>query len=315
MMTRNPSILVVGSVSAELAVHVNKPFNAGQSLAGTDLKTIPDGKGANFAVAAARLGANVEIIAKVGNDEFGKYLIKHLEDENIDTSYITIAPDMPSGTNLSIVDQLGENSSVLVSGANSALSPDDIFGCEPAFANADAVILELSIPRQTIRAAIDLARRNNCLIFLDPANAPADLPDSLIEVDYLTANIASAESLTGERPNSDQTDKLVASMLIARGAKTVALKLSSRGAIIVANDEHIYREHAFKTKVIDTTAAGDVYTAALAYCICSGVDLHHAGRFATAAGSLTCEKIGAHNAMPTKFEVEMLLRDEPDSIR
>ena len=307
----NPSILVVGAVSAELAVHVNKPFNTGQALPGSDLKTIPDGKGANIAVAASRLGAKTKIIAKIGNDQFGRYLINHLADEGIDIECVSICNDLPSGTNLSIVDQAGENSSVLVSGANSALCPDDIFGCEHAFAQADAVILELSIPRQTILAAMDLARRHNCIIFLDPANAPADLPDSLLEVDYLTANIASAESITAERPNSDQTDKLVASMLIARGARTVALKLSSRGSLIVASDGHMYRCPAYRTNVIDTTAAGDAYTSALAYCISSGHNLHESARFATAAGSIACTKIGAHNAMPTKLEVEMLMRDEP----
>lgn len=310
-MPNRPEILVVGSVNMDLAVHVTASPQPGQTVAGSNLTMTPGGKGANQAVAAARLGANVSIIARIGNDGFASTVRDNLAQNHVNTECLHISDDLPTGAALITVDNFGENSIIVAGGANLALTPDDLYGCEHKFEAADAVLLQLETPRPTVRAAIDLAKRHNCKIVLDPAPAVANIPDCLLEVDVLSPNHIEAEILTGKKADTDQTDKLVASMLIARGAKNVVLKLGRRGSLVVTEDGHFYRVPPFKVEVVDTTAAGDAFTAAYAVAMLTGQTLHEAARFANAAGALTCTKFGAQSAMPTEIELSMLLRDQP----
>ncbi len=304
------SILVVGSINMDLVVRSPHMPAPGETVLGDGFVTNPGGKGANQAVAAARLGGQCAMIGRVGDDEFGRTLAAALTAENIDCSNVLTTKNVPTGVAMIVVDSRGENSIVVASGANYRLSPDDLFCREEAFARAAIVVLQLELPLPTVRAACDLARRNGCRIVLDPAPATTQLNDTLCAVDILSPNVSEAEILTGTKAGEERVDKIVAMDLIARGAKAAVLKLGARGSLVVTNDGHFYRVPSYKVNVVDTTAAGDAFTAALAVALARDEDLHSAARFANAAGALACTKFGAQAAMPTADEVRMLMADQ-----
>ncbi len=310
-MADEPKILVVGSINMDVAVRTPVMPCPGETLLGSDFKTSPGGKGGNQVVAAARLGASCKMIGRVGDDAFGQDLRAGLRAEDIDTEHIIETKNTPTGVAVILVDHKGENSIVVASGANFALTPDDLFGREELFQEADVVLLQLELPLQTVRAAMDLARRNNAIIILDPAPVPKIIPQELFQVDVITPNVIEAEMLTGNGNTEERVDKRTAAGLIARGAKAVVLKLGGRGSMVATADGHFYRVPPYKVDIVDTTAAGDTFTAALGVAIGRGMNLHEAARFANAAGALACTKIGAQDATPTAYEVKMLMDDQP----
>jgi len=305
-----PCILVVGSINMDLVVRAPHIPAGGETVLGSDFATYPGGKGANQAVAVARLGGACRMIGCVGRDAFGEQLLAGMKSEGIDYTHIQVTPDTPTGVALIIVDAKGENSIVVASGANHRLSPDDIFAAEEAFRGARVVVLQLELTLPTVRAAIDLARRNGCKIILDPAPALKKLPEELFRVDIITPNVGEAELITGRNAGEEWCDKLVASDLIARGAAAVVLKLGHRGSMVVTADEHFYTVPAYKVSVVDTTAAGDAFTAALAVASARGEKPHQAAKFANAAGALACTKFGAQPSMPTANEVRELMAEQ-----
>jgi ribokinase len=210
-----------------------------------------------------------------------------------------------------VVDARGENSIVVASGANYRVTPDDLFDRQEAFADASVVLLQLELPLPTVRAAIDLARRHGAKVILDPAPAPRNMPSELCQVDIISPNVSEAESITGKLAIEARIDKLVASDLIALGAKTAVLKLGPRGCLVVMGDGHFYTVPPYDVKVVDTTAAGDAFTAAMAVAVARGEHMHLTAKFANAAGALACTKLGAQSAMPTADEVRMLMQDQP----
>ena len=310
-MSDRPAILVVGSINMDLVVrspHIPAP---GETVLGTGFVTCPGGKGANQAVAAARLGGDVVLLGRLGADDFGAALRRNLVAEGVDCAAVLTTPEAASGVAMIIVDSRGENSIVVASGANFRVTPDDVFGHEALFAKADVVVLQLELPLPTVRAAIDLARRRGCRVILDPAPAPAKLPDPLFQVDVISPNVHEAEALTGTQVVEGRIDKRAAADLIARGAKAAVLKLGSRGAMVLTADGRIAAVRPYAVTVVDTTAAGDAFTAALAVAMAEGTDLVQAARFANAAGALACTKLGAQPSMPTAEEVRMLMADQP----
>jgi ribokinase len=310
-MDGQASILVVGSVNMDLVVRTREMPAPGETVLGDDFRTNPGGKGANQAVAAARLGATVQMIGCVGEDDFGRVLRANLEQEGVDVAHVRQTDMAASGAAVIVVDQQGENSIVVASGANYRVTPDDIFSRERLFAEADVVLLQLELPLPTVRAAIDVARRNHTKTILDPAPVPKSFPDELCDVDIISPNVPEAQLLTGHQAIEERVDKLVASRLIDRGAKAAVLKLGSRGSLVVCADQHFYRVPPYSVRVEDTTAAGDAFTAALGVAVARGQGLHDAAKFANAAGALACTKFGAQAAMPTAYEVKMLMDDQP----
>ena len=310
-MPDKPKVLVVGSINMDLVVRCPRMPAPGETVLGRGFTTSPGGKGANQAVAAARLGGVCRMIGRVGEDAFGDALVAGLKSEGIDCSDVIPTAREPTGVAVIVVDAQGENSIVVASGANYALTPDDIFPCTDAFEEAVAVVLQLELPLPTVRAAIGMARRHGCKVILDPAPAQERLPDELFRVDIFSPNVTEAEILTGAKAIEERLDKQVAMDLIARGAKAAVLKLGSRGSLVVADDGHFYRVPAYKVTVEDTTAAGDAFTAAIAVAIASGQRLHDAAKFANAAGALACTKLGAQSAMPSLGEVRILMEDQP----
>ena len=310
-MTDEPKILVVGSINMDLVVRSPHMPVPGETVLGESFATSPGGKGANQAVAAARLGAHCCFLGRVGDDEFGRELLANLRAEKIDCTNVIATADVATGVAMIVVDSRGENSIVVASGANYRLTPDDVFGRSRAFEEADAVVLQLELPLPTVRAAIDLAKRHGCKVILDPAPAPSRLPAALCEVDVISPNVTEAELLTGSKTGEERADKNIALDLIARGALAAVLKLGARGSMVVTADGHMARIPAYDVNIVDTTGAGDAFTAALAVSVARGEDLRTAARLANAAGALACTKLGAQSAMPTAAEVGILMDDQP----
>jgi ribokinase len=315
-MAKKETILVVGSINMDLVVRSPHMPAPGETILGSGFKTSFGGKGANQAVAVARLGGKCAMIGRVGDDPFGRDLVANLTKEGIDTHAVATCDDEPTGVAVIVVDSNGENSIVVASGANWRVTPDDdIFPNESLFEQAAVVLLQLELPLPTVRAAIEMAKRHGCTVILDPAPALKPMPEDLCAVDLLTPNISEAEIITGRKAGDPCEDKLIGSELIGKGARNVVLKLGPRGSLAVMGDGHFYTVPAFKVQVVDTTGAGDAFTGALAVATRRQDRLHDAVRFASAAGSLACTKLGAQSAMPTADEVEILMEDQPQQER
>jgi ribokinase len=298
-MTEKPKILVVGSVNMDLVVRAGSIPIGGETVLGSDFVTSPGGKGANQAVSAARLGADVRMIGRVGDDAFGQSLRDRLDAEGVDTRAVLTTADTPSGVAMITVDDAGENAIVVASGANFCVTPDDVAACESLFEWADAVLLQLELPIDTVAAAANLAKQHNCLTILDPAPAVSDLPEALYAVDVISPNVSEGQILTGQCRDGDRAAELVAADLLARGAKMAVLKLGASGSLAVTADGETHRIAPFAVEVVDTTAAGDCFTAALAVALSRGESLPAACLFANACGALACTTLGAQSAAPT----------------
>jgi len=309
-MADKPTILVVGSINMDLVVRCKTMPAPGETVLGEGFVTSPGGKGANQAVAAARMGASCILIGRVGMDAFGEQLLANMKAEGIDCENVIPTADAPTGVAMIVVDAQGENAIVVASGANHRLTPDDIFPRSELFEKADIVMLQLELLLPTVRAAIDMARRHGCKVVLDPAPAQRNLCDELYQVDIISPNVSEAELMTGKKAVEERIDKLVASDLIERGAQAAVLKLGSRGSMVVTADGHFYRVPPYKVSVVDTTAAGDAFTAALAVAVGQGKRLREAAKIANAAGALACTTMGAQSAMPTAEQVGALISEQ-----
>ncbi|MHC4563268.1 MAG: ribokinase [Planctomycetota bacterium] len=312
-MPDKPNILVVGSINMDLVVHSQRLPEPGETVLGSGFLASPGGKGANQAVAAARMGGNVHMIGRVGDDDFGRALLAKLNSEGVSCGGVSRDSDARTGVAMIIVDSLGENTIVVDSGANHEVSADDdIFPNLDLFEAADVVVLQLELPLPVVRSAIDQAKRHHCKIILDPAPVPRHLPPDLYKVDILTPNIVEARRLTEQTTEEERVDKIAALELIARGARAVAVKLGHRGTLLISDEGRFDRIGPYKVAVVDTTAAGDTYTGALATAVGQGKDLSEAAKIANAAGALACRQIGAQSAMPDEAEVRALMRDQPN---
>jgi ribokinase len=311
-MSKEATILVVGSINMDLVVRAGHIPAAGETVLGEGFATAPGGKGANQAVAIARQQARCVFLGRVGDDAFGQALVSGMKAEGIDCDHVLTTPEAATGVAMIIVDRRGENSIVVASGANYRVTPDDVYHREELFARAAVVLLGLELPLPTVMAARTLARRHNCRIVLDPAPAQRGLPEELFEVDVISPNVSEAEILTGKHIDeaTERVDKLVASDLIARGAKAAVLKLGSRGSMVMTADGQIALVKSYKVNIVDTTAAGDAFTAALAVGVLRGLSLPAAAKIANAAGALACTKFGAQPSMPTTAEILILMRDQ-----
>ncbi len=312
-MAEGPLILVVGSVNMDLVVRGPHMPSPGETVLGTDFKTSPGGKGANQAVAISRLGGNCRMIGCVGDDSFGRQLLASLKDDGVGCEAIVTTPDAATGVAMIFVDSAGENAIVVASGANHRVTPDDnIYPNEELFAQAAVVVLQLELPLVTVQAAIRLGRRHGCKVILDPAPAPKKMPEELCEVDIISPNITEAELITGKKAGlEERINKQIASDLIALGARAVLLKMGSRGSMVVTAEGNFYTVRPYKVQVVDTTAAGDAFTAAICVGVARGEKLKQAAKFANAAGALACTQLGAQSAMPTVDEVKLLMVDQP----
>ncbi len=303
-----PTVLVVGSVNMDLVAAVDRVPKAGENVRGSDLRTIPGGKGANQAVAAARLGARTRLLARVGGDGFGDRLRAGLDEAGVDTDLVRPVQGCPSGIALVLVDASGQNTIVVTAGANGRLSPEDLEAARPAFGRVDAVVVQLEVPPETVARTVELGREAGARTVVD-AGPPRRAGDQAVfGCSVLTPNEAEAAALLDLDP-AGADPAAMARRLLQRGPEAVVIKAGDRGAF-VAVEGRVEHVPAFAVRPVDTTAAGDAFTAALAVECVKGTDLVTAVRVANAAGALACLKLGAQPSMPTADEVAAFLERE-----
>lgn len=303
-MSRIPRIAVVGSINMDLVAQVPRIPLTGETLTGRELQFIPGGKGANQAVAAARLGAAVTMFGRLGDDAFADTLHRGLHDNGIDDTQVLDTPGVTSGVAWISVDDAGCNAITVIPGANGCVTEADVAGWSAAIAAADVVLLQLEIPLPAVAAVVRLAREHGRRVVLDVAPVPTEpLPDELFAVDVLSPNQTEAKLLTGVVVDSINAAKQAAAMLLDRGPQAVVLKLGELGALVAERDRPPEYCPTARVTPVDTTAAGDAFTAAVAVGLAEGQALIDAVRFGVAAGTCATLKFGAQPAMPTRAEV------------
>jgi ribokinase len=302
-------IAVIGNINVDFVFCVPRLPKEGETLPGEGFFTAPGGKGANQAVAAARLGADVAFIGAVGDDDLGERMLKGLEADGIDVSRVRRDPSSHTGTALIMVLGNGENSIVVAFGANLSVGPGDLEQHAPLLRFSDALLLQLEMRVETVDAAIGLGRDAGCRVILDPAPArpESQLPGRWRAVDVLSPNETETEIMLGCPPLASLEDALAAAEALAhKGPEVVALKLGARGSVVLSSGEGFVAP-AFPVEAVDTTAAGDAYTAGLAVALSESLSLGDAARFANACGALAATRYGAQPSMPRRADVEALL--------
>ena len=298
-------VVVVGSANTDMVARVARLPRPGETVLGRDFESVPGGKGANQAVTAARLGAVVTFIACVGADGMGDGLVLGLEAEGIDTRHVVRDPDAPTGVALITVDEAtGENVIVVASGANAKLSVGLVEIAQDAIRDADVLVCQLESPLETVMAALTLAREAGKTTILNPAPAQALTEELLSLVSVLTPNETEAALLTGDAP---ATPEVAARALRARGVGQIAVTLGEAGVLLVTEDGETRVPGRAVASVVDTTAAGDCFTGALAVALGEGRSLEEAAAFANAAAALSVTKAGAQPSLPSRFEAEQFL--------
>ena len=296
-------IIVIGSSNTDMVIKTEKLPVPGETILGGTFLLNPGGKGANQAVAAARLGGKVTFITKRGNDLFGNQAVGLLMREGIDTQYIVKDPELPSGVALITVDSAGENSIVVAPGSNGNLLSEDIPASIFEEKKYEILLLQLEIPIETVEYSAVKASEHGIKVILNPAPA-CTLPDNLLKHTWLiTPNETEAEALTGVKINNIISAESAAVSLQARGVKNVIITLGEAGAF-VKSDNYSGIVQGVKVIPVDTTAAGDVFNGALAVAISEGRELNEAVRFANIAASISVTRMGAQASAPYRNEIK-----------
>jgi ribokinase len=302
-MTKQARICVIGSANADLTFRTARLPMPGETLAGREFHLGLGGKGANQAVMAARLGAHVSFLARVGKDAFGLDSLKRYSELGLDTSCIQIDPDHSTGVAAIVVDDDARNCILVVPGANGALSPSDVESAKSAICAADFLLGQLEVPLDTIVAAFRTARAANVRTILNPAPA-LPLPDELLRLtDVCVPNETELAALTGLATTSLEDVAAAARILRQRGAGTVLVTLGDRGVLLLHDDEALAIP-AVPVAAVDPTGAGDAFIGSLAVFWAETGDLRAAASLANAVAALTVQRPGAQLAFPTRAEVE-----------
>jgi ribokinase len=298
--------LVVGSSNTDMIIRVPRLPKPGETVLGSGFTMAAGGKGANQAVAAARAGGRVTFVARIGDDVFGAKALDNFKADGVDTRFVFRTSGVPSGIALINVDERGQNGISVASGANAALSVDDLEAARPAFESAEIVLLQLESPLAVVEAAARMAETAGIPVILNPAPARR-LDDSLLSrLSVLTPNEHEAAMLAGVPVENEQDAQDAASRLRARGVRRVIITLGERGAFTSAV-EFEGLVPAFKVVPVDTTAAGDVFNGALAVALAEKEPLETALRFASAAAALSVTRLGAQRSAPTRPEIGAFL--------
>jgi ribokinase len=316
-MTQN-QILVVGSLNMDQVVRVTRVPALGETLLGAgSLKLIPGGKGANQAVAIARLGTAVAMAGRVGNDPFGERLLSALQADHVDTGLIAIDQEEASGVAFIFLDPDGDNAIVVAPGANMRVGLDhaQTSNILASITQAQALVMQLEIPLETVVSLTAAAHNRGVPVVLNLAPAQPLPKEVLQQLDVLIVNEAEASLLSGQRGQrveSLEDARIVASVLLEQGIAKVVITLGSQGAILATAAEtvgaRVIYQSAPKVPVVDTTAAGDCFVGALTVALTEGQTPEDALRFAVYASALKVTKFGAQSGLPTRAEVEAFLR-------
>ena len=303
-------IMVIGSSNTDLLIKTNRIPDPGETVLGGTFMMNAGGKGANQAVAVARIGGGVKFVAKIGDDMFGQRSLESYARDGIDISYIIKDGAAPSGMALITVDAAGENCIVVAPGANDRLTPADVDAVADAIRRSEYLLMQLEIPMPAVEYAAAIAREAGTKVILNPAPA-AVLSDGLLSGLYMiTPNRSESQLLTGVVVDGWEGAERAADVLLARGVRNVVVTLGSLGAL-VRSGEVSERIPAHRVDAVDTTAAGDVFNGALCVGLAEGRTLVEAVRFATCASAISVARMGAQSSIPTRAELDSLDRPEP----
>ncbi|WEK54609.1 MAG: ribokinase [Candidatus Cohnella colombiensis] len=305
MIDRKPVIVVIGSLNMDIVIEADRQPQMGETILGNKITFLPGGKGANQAVALARLGARTVMIGAVGNDAFGQQMIASLDREGVDTSGIKIVDGEVTGL-ASILLAQGDNCIVCIPGANAHCTPEDVERNLSIIEAADMILLQMEIPLDTIRYTITTAKRLGKRVILNPAPATPLPADLLEQVDYLTPNFSELQILL--ETNEGNVTELIKQMQV-RKVDHIIVTQGDEGATFVGQDGLVGRVSSHKVNVVDTTGAGDAFNAGLAFSIAMNESLKDAVFFANATAAQAVTKYGAQNGMPNIEDVKKLLSE------
>lgn len=304
------NIVVIGSSNTDMVVKTSHLPAAGETVLGGEFMMNAGGKGANQAVAAARYGEHVVFVARVGDDMFGRQTLESMRRDGIDTSCVSVDSDRMSGVALISVNDEGENSIVVASGANMALGREDIDRAADEIRRADVVLMQLEVPMATVEYAAEVAASAGVPVILNPAPAPAEplSAELLSRIDVITPNRSEATRISGIEVTDMASARRAAEAIHAMGTRRVIITLGGEGALIYDGSEF---EHIGATRVeaVDTTAAGDTFNGVLAVGVAAGLSLARAAREASVAAAISVTRMGAQTAAPTRAEVEAFISE------
>jgi len=302
---KKPRIVVVGSSNTDMVVKSSRIPAPGETVLGGEFVMAAGGKGANQAVAAARLGGDVCFVARVGDDLFGRTAIENFRQEGISVDYVTKDPRKPSGVALILVDEHGENIISVAPGANAELSPDDVRRARPAIEQADVVVIQLEVPLETVAEAARVGAESGARVILNPAPAQSLDNRLLRHVTVLTPNETETELLTSVTLRSPAERVEAAQELRRRGVQTVVITLGGSGSFLFTGGIGVMVP-TVKIQPVDTTAAGDAFNGALAVALAEGQELERAVQFANLAGAFAATRLGAQPSLPRRAELREL---------
>jgi ribokinase len=305
------SIVVFGSINMDLVARTPRLPNPGETLTGHSFQTFPGGKGANQAVACARLGVNTRMVGRVGGDLFGGQLKDQLTTAGVDHENVAIDFKTSSGVAIIAVEDSAENMIIVIPGANGRVGDEDLQRLEGVLSQSKILLLQLELPLQEVLAAARMAKEMGVKVILDPAPAQA-LPEEIYPmIDILTPNETEAELLVGFpiKTKSDATQ--AAKILLGRGVQNVIIKMGARGALALMDHDDVFYK-PYHVSAVDTVAAGDAFNGALAAALCEELPIKEAIRWGMAGGALSVTKRGAQPAMPERKDLLELLESQPN---
>ncbi len=301
------SLIVFGSINMDLVAQTSHLPKPGETVSGNQFFTVPGGKGANQAVAAAKLGVNTYLIGRVGGDSLGQELLSNLPALNVNIDGVIVDKNINSGVAIISVDQVGENSIIVVPGANGNIDNSDVQRLETILPNARALLLQLEIPLSPVKTAAEMAKNAGITVILDPAPAPDSLPDPLYPlIDIITPNETEAAKLVGFEIKNRETAEKAAQVFLNWGVKNVVIKLGAKGAFYATKNQS-WLIPPYPVNAIDTVAAGDGFNGAMAAALDRGLSLHDGLKWGAVAGALTTTKRGAQTALPNLETLEFYL--------
>lgn len=300
-----PKVTVLGSINMDLVVACDRIPQPGETVLAKSAVEVSGGKGANQAVAASRAGAEVSLIGRVGDDVFRDRLLKSLRQQNIDLQAVQTTNDCSCGLAIISVETSGQNAITVIPGANNQVTVADVVASRRTIESSDILMVQLELPIDAVIEAIRIARRAGVRVILDPAPAPQEWPDELLQVDLLCPNESEAAALVGHTVCDFPSAESAARTLHDRGATNVAITMGSQGTLLLHQDQ-TEMFLAYPVDVVDTTAAGDAFAGALAVHWAQTDNLRQAVEFANAAGALAASNHGAQPSMGTRQEIENL---------
>ncbi|MRT24367.1 ribokinase [Enterobacteriaceae bacterium RIT697] len=308
-MTTSAKLAVLGSINADHILNLAHFPRPGETVIGKQYQIAFGGKGANQAVAAGRAGANIAFIACVGADDIGERIRQQLQQDRIDTAPVETVADESTGVAMIFVNGEGENNIGIYSGANAALTPARVAQHQQVIADADALLMQLESPLESVLAAAKIARAQQTQVILNPAPATALSDELLALIDIITPNETEAEILTGIAVKSDEDAARAAAALHAKGIATVLITLGRRGVWLSEQGNGV-RIPGFSVQAIDTIAAGDTFNGAFITARLEGVPMHDAVRFAHAAAAIAVTRPGAQPSVPWRTEIDAFLQQQ-----